>query len=53
MSAFLAHTWQVAVDTERAVRADYRRKRRAIRDALAEAGLAARMDALVARLLDG
>jgi hypothetical protein len=30
---------------------DYRRKRRAIRDALAEAGLAARMDALVARLL--
>jgi SAM-dependent methyltransferase len=30
---------------------DYRRKRRAIRDALAEAGLAARMDGLVAALL--
>lgn len=35
------------------VRGDYRRKRRVIRDALAEAGLAARMDGLVARLLDG
>jgi hypothetical protein len=32
---------------------DYRRKRRAIRTALAEAGLAARMEALVARLLNG
>jgi hypothetical protein len=32
---------------------DYRRKRRAIRAALAEAGLAARMEALVARLLNG
>lgn len=32
---------------------DYRRKRRAIRDALAAAGLAARMETLVARLLDG
>jgi SAM-dependent methyltransferase len=31
---------------------DYRRKRRAIRDALANTGLAARTDALVARLLD-
>ena len=31
---------------------DYRRKRRAIRDALAATGLAARMDALVARLLN-
>jgi Eco57I restriction-modification methylase len=32
---------------------DYRRKRRAIRDALASTGLAARMNALVARLLEG
>ncbi|MGH6917636.1 MAG: N-6 DNA methylase, partial [Geminicoccaceae bacterium] len=32
---------------------DYRRKRRAIRNALASTGLAARMEALVARLLDG
>ena len=32
---------------------DYRRKRRAIRDALARTGLAARMEALVARLLSG
>lgn len=30
-----------------------RRKRRAIRDALASTGLAARMEALVGRLLDG
>lgn len=32
---------------------DYRRKRRAVRDALAETGLAARMEALVATLLAG
>lgn len=31
---------------------DYRRKRRAIREALADTGLAARMDVLVARLLE-
>ena len=31
---------------------DYRRKRRAIRDALASTGLAARMEALVGRLLE-
>jgi hypothetical protein len=31
---------------------DYRRKRRAMRDALARTGLAARIDALVAKLLD-
>ena len=31
---------------------DFRRKRRAIRDALATTGLAARMEALVGRLLD-
>jgi hypothetical protein len=32
---------------------DFRRKRRAIRDALARTGLAARMDTLVATLLGG
>jgi hypothetical protein len=32
---------------------DYRRKRRVIRDALTSAGLAARMEALVGRLLEG
>ena len=32
---------------------DYRRKRRAIRDALANTGLAARMEALVGSLLEG
>lgn len=31
---------------------DYRRKRRAIRDTLARTGLAARMEALVGRLLE-
>jgi hypothetical protein len=31
---------------------DYRRKRRAIRDALARTGLSVRMEALVGRLLD-
>lgn len=32
---------------------DYRRKRRVIREALVGVGLAARIEALVARLLDG
>ena len=44
---------RVAAGVELTEGAHFMRQRRAIRDALAEQGIAARIDALVARLLDG
>ena len=48
-----AHAESVAAAVVLREGADFRRHRRAIRDALAADGVAARIDALVARLLDG